>query len=175
MPELTTAAASRPAMPHYADARPATGKLGAAPVAWSRPTGWRTSEIAFVVANEGSLVLQPAFDASGSPIGAIRSADEGQTWEFVVPSDPDDPPREMGLDQDMTVDRATGRIFWATPGYDESLAFVLPPAVSRLDLSDDHGRTWIESAGPPVGLPDPAAGQPTRDHTQIFTGPAPPE
>jgi len=81
-------------------------------VAWSRPTGWRTSEIALVVANDGSLVLQPVFDGTGSPIGLIRSPDEGRFWTFVLPSDLDDPPRELGVGQDMIVDRDTGRIFW---------------------------------------------------------------
>jgi hypothetical protein len=164
---------SQIANPHYADAVPAEGNFGAPPFTWCRPTGWRTSEIGLVVANDGSILLQPAFGESGSPIGVIRSTDEGRTWDFVLPSDPDNPPREIGVDQDMIMDRATGRIFWASPGYDDVLSYALPPSVSRLDISDDNGRTWTKSSVPPVGVPDPKTGQPSRDHPQIFVGPSP--
>jgi hypothetical protein len=171
----TATETSRRATAHHAGGVATEANNDGAPLAWSRLTGWRTSEIALVVANDGSLVLQPVFDETGSPIGVIRSTDQGQTWSFILPSDPDNPPRKFGLDQDMIVDRTTGRIFWVSPGYDESLSFMLPPTVSRLDLSDDHGQTWFKSSGPPLGVPDPATGQPSRDHPQLFTGPPPAE
>jgi hypothetical protein len=126
-----------------------------------------------VVTNDFSLVLQPAFDASGQPIGVIRSDDRGASWEFVLPSDRDDPPREIKVDQDMNIDRTTGRIFWVSSGYSGVATRFLPPSVSRLDMSDDGGRTWFRSSGPPTGEPEIGHEQPTRDHSQVFSGPPP--
>jgi hypothetical protein len=163
----------RPAVAHHADGVAASPPVDAAPRAFTIPTWWRTSELALVVTNDGALVVQPAFDASGSPIGVIRSDDGGAHWELVTPPDPHDPSRELKVDQDMALDRDTGRIFWVSSGYAGPATAKLPHSVSRLDMSDDGGRTWFRSSGPPTGEPVVGREQPTRDHSMVFTGAAP--
>src|SRR5262249_9499954 len=106
----------RPAVAHHARGVGASRPVDAAPRAFTIPTWWRTSELALVVTNDGTVIVQPAFDASGSPIGVIRSDDGGAHWELVTPPDHHDPSRELKVDQDMVLDRDTGRIFWVSSG-----------------------------------------------------------
>ena len=170
-------APDRPAIAHHAGgviARPDEDEN--APIPCSTNTGWRTEEAAIVVTNAGSLLLQPAFDATGAPVGAIRSFDQGANWEFFQPSNPDNPPRcctpgggANPNDQNMAIDRRTGRVFWLSPGYDvPAFAFF---ETSRLDISDDDGKTWFQSSGPPLGKPNHLTGQISLDHVQVFAGP----
>ncbi len=169
-------APDRPAIAHHAGGvivESPKGKAHApAPIPCVTSTGWRTSEIALVVTDNGDLVFQPAFDANGTPLGAIHSADQGATWTFVQPSDPGNPPSFIGLDQNLAVDRAGGRVLWITPGYNVPPAFV---QTSRLNASDDNGRTFFRASIAPLGQPDPSVtiGQVSRDHPQVFAGPPP--
>jgi hypothetical protein len=132
----------------------ALGRQANAPIPCSANTGYRTSEIGLVVSNSGSIVgFQPGLqNDTGFPVGVLRSLDQGATWDFVLPASPDNPPRSFVGDANLTVDRTTGRIFWLSPGYTFQ--------VSRLDISDDDGKTWYQG-GAPVGF----------DHVEIFTGP----
>jgi hypothetical protein len=154
-------APERPAVPHRAGGvRVRVPEHERAPIPCSTNTGFRTSEIGLVVTNSGSIVgFQPALQTdTGFPIGVLRSINEGASWEFILPTSPDNPPRLTAVDQNMTIDRTTGRIFWMSPGYDFP-TLQQPP---RLDISDDEGRTWFRG-GQPLGF----------DHVQIFTGPPP--
>jgi len=150
-------APDRPAVAHHAGAiKVALGGRANAPIPCSTNTGFRTSEIGMVVTNSGSVVgFQPGLQ-TGFPIGVLRSTDQGATWDLMLPASPDDPPRVSAVDQNMAIDRATGRIFWMSPGY-ELPGFTQIP---RLDISDDGGKTWYRG-GEPLGF----------DHVQIFTGP----
>ena len=125
----------------------------------SNNTGSRSSEIALVVTNAGTLLLMPAVPATGFPIGVTRSTDDGVSWNFVLPSNVNNPPRVTPVDNNMHVDRQTGRIFWivGTPGGTTQ--------IPRLDISDDDGRTWRSSTSSQTIRPI--------DHSQIFTGPPP--
>jgi hypothetical protein len=60
----------RPAISHKAGGIIANGPPGQRPpIPCAVNTGFRSSEIALVVTNNGALVLEPQFDASGFPIG----------------------------------------------------------------------------------------------------------
>lgn len=157
-PETTLGAGcapDRPAIAHHAGGGVVKSPRGAAPIPCSTATGFRSSEVSVGLTKAGTLMFQPAVPASGFPVGLIRSVDKGETWSFVLPSAFDDPPRITPVDQDLTVDPRTGRIFWVmgSPG--------AKGQVPRLDISDDDGVTWVKSSGPilPVG------------HSFIFVGP----
>src|SRR4051812_37886256 len=128
-----------------------------APIACSVNTGWRTSETAILVTNEGTVVFEPALtsETTGLPIGLLRSADEGANWEFVDPSPPAIQ-RVTAQDTTMAVDRDTGRLFWNT-----SSAAPFGSPIPYVDRSDDDGRTWTSSKALPVLF----------DDAHVFTGP----
>jgi hypothetical protein len=169
-------APDRPAVAHRAGGVIAVDPSGKnhdpAPIPCYTKTGWRTSEIGFVVANNGNLVLQPVFDGDEGPIGAITSTNQGITWEFVRPTMPDDPPRKDGFDENLGIDRKTGRIFWITPDY--PLSQGATGELSRLDASDDGGKTFFRASVSPLGVSNIVTGNPQLDHPQVFAGPAPP-
>ena len=106
-------APDRPAVAHCAGAVPAFfhRALGLR----SRrvtPTGFRTSEINLAVTNTETILFQPAFPETGSPIGATRSTNLGARWSFILPSASDNPPRITPVDESMRQEPRTGRIFW---------------------------------------------------------------
>jgi len=155
-------APDRPAIAHHFGGVIATlppGQAMKAPIPCSTNTGFRSSEIAVVVSNTGVVVLQPEFPASGFPIGTVRSTDDGAHWNAVLPSNPNNPPRVTPVDNNMNVDRDTGRIFWIVGQPGESVQ------IPRLDMSDDSGATWFSATNPgTIRL---------IDHSQIFFGPPP--
>jgi len=124
-------------------------------------TGWRTSEIAILVTNDGTVVFEPALtsETTGLPIGLLRSTDEGASWEFVDPSPPTIQ-RVTAQDTTLAIDRDTGRLFWNT-----SSAAPFGSPVPFVDHSDDEGRTWSSSQTLPVLF----------DDAHVFTGPPPKE
>src|SRR2546430_6621348 len=151
-------APDRPAVAHHAGAAAVEHAQGRAPVACVTATGVPTSEVAIAVSNSGTLLLQPAVETvTGFPLGVLRSDDQGGSWDFILPSNFDNPPRITAVDQDMFVDHDTGRIFWlmGRPGGTTQ--------TPRLDISDDDAVTWFQSPQPPVPL----------DHSQLFTGKPP--
>ena len=151
---------SRPAVLHKAGGINTSGPPGQRPpIPCAVNTGFRSSETAIVVSNDGALVVMPEEPASGFPIGVARSADDGATWNAFLPAKPDSPPRITPVDNNMTIDRDTGRIFWVvgTPGGTTQMP--------RLDMSDDGGRTWFGTKNPGTIAPE--------DHSQIWTGPPP--
>jgi hypothetical protein len=155
-------ARERPAIGHYAGAvivrNP--GKQHKPPIPCSTRTGWRTGEVSIAITNEGTVLYQPAFSEAGSPIGLIRSVDRGETWGFVGHA-PAGTPVTLSIDQNLWVDRQTGRGFW--------ISIDLPsPTPARLDRSDDDGRTWFSSDQP---CPNRAFGPLGCGHPQVFTGP----
>src|SRR6266481_10014847 len=79
----------RPAIAHHAGGVLATlppGQAKKAPIPCSTSTGYRTGEISLVVTNMGTLLFQPALaDATGQPVGVLRSTDKGASWTFVNP------------------------------------------------------------------------------------------
>ena len=153
-------APDRPAIAHHAGAvKAAPGRGAKAPIPCIVKTGFRTSEIALVVTNAGSIVFQPALKVdSGLEIGVLRSVDQGAKWDFVLPAT--EPPRASALDQNFTVDRTTGRIFWIKPGSQPSRG----SQKAGLAISDDDGKTWFRG-GEPLSW----------DHPVIFTGPPTPK
>jgi hypothetical protein len=153
----------RPATAHYSGGMVAElppGQTKKAPIPCVTSPGWRTSEPSIVVTNAGSLLFQPTFPKSGDPIGLIRSVDQGASWDFVNHS-PVGPPVVDAIDQNLWLDRDTGRAFW--------IAIDLPgPIPPRLDRSDDDGKTWFPSDQP---CPNRAFGPLGCGHPQVFTGP----
>jgi hypothetical protein len=109
----------RPAIAHHAGGiRVAHGREANAPIPCSTNTGFRTSEIGLVVTNSGSIVgFQPALQ-TGLPFGVLRSVDQGETWDLIFPASPNAPPRITAVDENLAIDRTTGRIFWESPGYE---------------------------------------------------------
>jgi hypothetical protein len=149
-------AADRPAVAHHAGgvAADIPGKGHPAPIPCATNTGFRTSEVSIAVTNRGTVLFQPAFPETGSPIGVLRSADRGASWDFINPTT--SPPRTVAIDMNMWVDRQTGRVFWSS-----ELGPPIGRAPPRLDLSDSDGKTWVASSTLSV----------LYDHTQIFSGP----
>jgi hypothetical protein len=159
-------ALDRPAIAHHADgvvAQTPPGKEHRAPIPCATTTGFRTSEVSLVVTNEGTLLFQPAFPEAGFPIGLIRSVDRGVSWDFILRS-PVGAQAITAIDQNLWVDRDTGRAFWLK--IDSPIPF--PP---RLDRSDDDGQTWFPS-GPPC--PNRAFGPLGCSKPVVFTGPPTP-
>jgi hypothetical protein len=156
-------APNRPAVPHHAGGvavRLSPGEADKAPIPCLTNTGWRDKETSIVVSNKGTVLVQSAFPASGSPVGIIRSVNNGKTWDFINPTVT--PPRIAPIDMNITIDRTTARIFW-TADLVGLGAFGIESRDSGvyIDHSDDDGKTWVRSAPLPL----------TFDHTQIFTGP----
>ena len=159
----------RPAIAHHAGGLPASpGKHERAPVPCSVNTGWRTSETALLVTNEGTVLFEPALtsETTGLPIGALRSADKGASWEFVDPSPPAIE-RVTAQDTTLAVDRDTGRLFWNT-----SSAAPFGSPVPFVDRSDDDGRTWTSSSPLPVLFDDAHVftGRPTKALRHLMRG-----
>jgi hypothetical protein len=151
-------ASDRQALAHYAGGVVVHGfKRRDTPVPCSASTGIRSSEIGIVVSNDHSVLLQPAVAAAGFPIGVVRSTDDGATWDVTLPSQYNNPPRVTAVDNNMGIDRETGRIFWVVgrPGGSTQNP--------RLDISDDNGKSWYGSTSPGTIL--------LIDHSQIFVGP----
>src|SRR5215813_1672564 len=148
-------APDRPAVAHHAAAAPVKNARGRAPVPCVTAMGVPTSEVAIAVSNAGTLLVQPAVETvTGFPLGVLRSDDDGASWDLILPSNFDNPPRITAVDQDIFVDRETGRLFWlmGRPGGTTQ--------TPRLDISDDDGVTWFQSPQPPIPL----------DHSQLFAG-----
>lgn len=146
-------APDRPAIPHHADGVPAhRDDDEAAPIPCATATGYRTNEISIVVSNYGTILFEPALktEATGLPVGVLRSVDQGRSWSFIDPATT--PARTSGNDMNMWMDRETGRLFWSN-------SLLVSP--EHLDISDDDGQTWSASSPVPMNY----------DHTQIFTGP----
>lgn len=153
-------APDRPAIAHHAGGVVAHhDKDDKAPIPCVNATGWRTAEISIVISNEGTILFQPAFPNAGSPIGVLRSVDQGEHWDFVNPNVT--PARIPAVDMNMWVNRDSGRIFWSSDGVGLS-AFGIPSRNANvyLDHSDDDGKTWVRSSPLPMFF----------DHTQIFDG-----
>jgi hypothetical protein len=131
-----------------------------APIPCVTATGFRTSEIAIVITNNGTILFQPALasEMTGLPIGLLSSVDRGASWEFIDPSPPIIP-RLTGHDMTMFIDRRTGRVFWNSSN-GPPFGSDTPP---RVDYSDDEGRTWLSSTTPPVLF----------DDAHVFAGPPP--
>src|SRR5439155_19516832 len=102
-------AADRSAIANHAGgAAVRPGKHDRAPIPCSVHTGWRTSEIAILVTNDGTVLFEPALtsETTGLPIGLLRSTDEGASWEFREPSPPAIA-RVTAQDTTITIDRDT--------------------------------------------------------------------
>jgi len=124
--ELTTVgsgcAPDRPAVPHHAGGELASrGNDQTAPIPCATTTAYRTNEISIIVTNNGTVLFEPALktEATGLPVGVLRSVDEGQSWNFIDPSTT--PARTSGNDMNMWIDRDTGRVFWSN-----SLGSIIP-------------------------------------------------
>jgi hypothetical protein len=126
-------------------------------------TGWRTNEMGFALTNAGTAIISPAFPASGSPIGLIRSTNSGESWQFIDPVET--PPRHLTFDGSLGFDSRTGRIFWVTPGYFDPRI----NATAGLWFSDNDGKTWSVGGAPGMLPPSGRA-----DSLKIFAGPPTP-
>jgi hypothetical protein len=149
-------ATDRPAVAHHAGGIAVQAPKGEKPpIPCVAATGWRSSEVSIVVTNSGTILFQPAVPPSGFPIAVLRSTDLGKTWEHILPSQHNDPPRITAVDQNMRFEQSTGRAFWliGEPGGTDQ--------EPRLDISDDNGQSWFKASQPPLPL----------DHSQIFNGP----
>jgi hypothetical protein len=157
-------APERPATAHHAGAvivEPDEDEN--APIPCATRTDWRTSEVSIVITNPGSILFQPVFPEAGLPIGLIRSVDRGGSWDFILRSPVGTQPI-TAIDQNLWVDRDTGRVFWIR--LDDNPI----PFPSRLDRSDDDGKTWFASGQP---CPNRAFGPLGCSKPQVFTGPPP--
>jgi hypothetical protein len=153
-------APERPAVAHYAGGVIATRHDGSAPIPCMTTTGFPTSEVSVAVTNQGAVLFNPAIAENGSE-GIIRSVDQGQSWQFV-PHAANGAPVTVAIDQNLWVDRRTGRAFWVKI---DNFPSPTPP---RLDFSDDGGQTWIAAAQP---CPNRAYGPLGCGHPQVFSGP----
>jgi len=164
-------APDRPAIAHHAGGIIAsTDKNEQAPIPCSTATGFRTSEVAIAVTNDGAVLFEPALvnEMTGLPIGAlVRSTDRGASWEFINPSPPA-LPRATGHDTTMAIDRQTGRVFWNSSN-GAPFGDTTPPHV---DHSDDGGNTWFSSSSLPVLFDDAHVftGPPTKDLEHLMQG-----
>jgi hypothetical protein len=122
-------------------------------------TGHGTAEISLVVDSQGHIVMAPVYSDQGP--AALRSADDGVTWDEVVPLRADGTPHAR-LQPFMTIDGKTDRIFFHTARSSFAPAAVVPGF--DLSYSDDGGANWTPSVidvpgydwgklipGPPVG------------------------
>ena len=168
-------APDRPAVAHHANAVVVKKARGTAPIPCVVATGYRDGEISLVVTKRGSLLFQPALktEATGLPIGLLRSTNQGATWNFIAPGG-DTATRVSGLDMNMWVDPDTGRVFWSNPGTStpDTHGVFRPTKSARsaadspgmeVDYSDNDGQTWTASGRIAMA----------NDHAQLFSGPAP--
>jgi hypothetical protein len=103
-------APDRPAVAHYAEGVVATGRHGHAPIPCMTRTGFPTSEVSIAVTNRAAILFNPVIAADGSQ-GLTRSVDGGQSWQFV-PHAANGAPVTVAIDQNLWVDRRSGRAFW---------------------------------------------------------------
>jgi hypothetical protein len=153
-------APQRPAVAYYAGAIAAARQRGKAPIPCVTRTGYATSEVSVAVTNDGAILFNPAIAASGTQ-GMIRSVDKGRSWQFV-PHAANGAPVTSAIDQNLWVDRPTGRAFWVK--IDDFPA----PTPPRFDFSDDAGQSWTAAAQP---CPNRAYGPLGCGHPQVFSGP----
>jgi hypothetical protein len=118
-----------------------------APLPCVTATGFRTSEVAIVVTNNGTILFEPALvsETTGLPIGVLRSVDLSASWEFIDPS-PRTSARLTAHDTTMAVDRQTGRVFWNSRSassplpvlFDDAHVFTGPPTRSLKHLMQGY-------------------------------------
>src|SRR5438132_3382940 len=117
----------RPAVAHHAGGRLLHPQPPGGPIVCGMPTGFGGSESRVAVTKDGAVVFEPAVltpglagtgFASGAPGprpqtqasagGLAVSKDDGRAWRFVKPAGTYWTPQ----DDQLYVDRRTGRIFW---------------------------------------------------------------
>lgn len=153
-------APDRPAVAHYAQGVIATGRHRHAPIPCMTRTGFPTSEVSIAVTNRAAILFNPVIAADGSQ-GLTRSVDGGESWQFV-PHAANGAPVTVAIDQNLWVDRRSGRAFWVKI---DNFPSPTPP---RFDFSDDGGQSWIAAAQP---CPNRAYGPLGCGHPQVFSGP----
>jgi hypothetical protein len=153
-------APERPAIAHHAGGLIVDrGREQRAPIPCATQTGFRTSEVSVAIGNDGAILFNPAITENGA-LGILRSEDQGQSWHYV-PHAPSAIPVPYAIDQNLWVDRPTGRTLW--------LSIDLPsPTPPRLDYSDDGGKSWVAAHQP---CPNRAFGALGCGHPQVFSGP----
>jgi hypothetical protein len=160
-------APDRPAIAHHASgvlANLPPGQAKKAPIPCLTNTGWNTQELSIIFTNKGTALVQVAYPASGSPLGVLRSVDNGRSWDFINPTVT--PPRVAVEDMNLGIDRDTGRVFWNSDATGLE-AFGIPDRDGNvyIDHSDDDGKSWVRSS--------PLSPNTRFDHAQIFAGPPP--
>ncbi|HEY2428630.1 MAG TPA: sialidase family protein [Acidimicrobiales bacterium] len=181
-------AASRPAVAYHPGGAPLREPSGASPVPCETYTGFGGAETRVAVTADGTVVYEPATMTPGlagtgfvpgapgprlstslSPGGLAVSANRGATWKFVKPAGLTWVPQ----DDQLYVDRATGRIFYYALSPDPvpqqgtvPTSDQLPAGHAHLMASADDGRTWtyagltpfVESENPRFAAAPPPPG-----------------
>lgn len=128
---------------------------GDRPIVCALPTGFPAEEATIGITSDGTVFYSPTVDFRDpfASVGLARSADEGATWQRIVPK-PAGLPAHFPGDPYVYVDPRTSRVFFVTLAQPAQCGSV----VSR---SDDRGLTWETSL----------VGCPLFDHETLFAGP----
>jgi hypothetical protein len=150
-------------------------RVAGLPVGCGTATGYATSETTLAVTNSGTILFSPA----NTENSLARSTDGGRTWSLTQPSAMQYTSLWNTVDPQVTVDRRTGRVFWAHATYTEDLrwplpdqspaAWLVPTAVAnahgfQVYSSADAGRTWRTAD---------YRDENTADWEKLFAGPPP--
>jgi hypothetical protein len=145
------------------------------PVACATETGYMSSESSIAITNRGTIFYSPA----NTENTLARSFDDGATWSLVQPQRMEYTNFWNTVDPHVTVDRDTGRVFWAhvtgplrttsalvdDSGYPGPPTFFLAFAYGfQVYSSGDEGRTWRTADYRTA---------PMTDWEKVFVGPAP--
>jgi hypothetical protein len=163
-----------PVLTHHAGGR--IVKLGGRrPIACATRTGFATSESTIGVTKRGTILYSPA----NTENTLARSRDGGRTWSLVQPQHMEYSTYWNTTDPHLTVDRKTGRIFWAhatgpfrttsllidETGLPGPPSFLLAAAYGfQVYSSSDEGHHWVTADYRTA---------PMTDWEKVFVGPAP--
>jgi hypothetical protein len=162
-------------------------------------TGFGGAETRIAVTPDGSVVYEPATQTPGlagtgfvpgapgpklstsvQPAGLALTSDQGADWQFVKPGGA----TWVAQDDQIYVDRATGRIFYyalspnpVPQSGDVPIQDQIPAGHAHLMVSADNGKTWSYSALTPfvesenprfAAAPAPQGGaQPVGDYAHV--------
>lgn len=147
---------ARPVVLHGFDGRPASAFPGPRPVSCYHDAGpYITFEPAIGVTSDGTVLIGPGQESfsTTSPVGVLRTRDQGATWELIYPDLEGVPTHQTTLDPYLYTDQQTDRT-WA-----EDLSPAVNVAINS--WTDNGGDSWTTGY----------AGGFQFDHVTVFTGP----
>ncbi len=134
---------------------------GEAPVPCLSLTGYGTASTSIGISSDGeSVFFAQAFSPEG--YGLVRSRDQGESWQFLLPTYSDgSTPRRM--QSYMYLDPDTDRLFFT------SSRLIMDPDIAKMTLDGGYETAWSEDEG--ESWHHVAVENNTHDWAKIFSGP----